>query len=118
MCTLGCTLECTVDECRVAPHSATSTPHPPWQYFPTTWRPSPPATDAEEDATRAPLWCTCGLSTTQPWCDGQGHKGTTFRPLAWRVEGGQQTLYSICNCKYTKSAPFCDGSRKVMVHLS
>ncbi|KAI8617745.1 hypothetical protein BC830DRAFT_1062175, partial [Chytriomyces sp. MP71] len=60
------------------------------------------------------LWCTCGLSKTQPWCD-QSHRGTQFKPLHWKVsgtrkDGGAQTLYSICACKYTSDPPFCDAT--------
>jgi CDGSH-type Zn-finger protein len=55
------------------------------------------------------LWCACGLSRTQPWCDGS-HRGTGFRPLPFDPADKQQALFSICNCKYTSTPPFCDGS--------
>ena len=57
------------------------------------------------------LWCTCGLSKKQPWCDGS-HKNSGFSPVKWRVPDGdkKQSLFSICNCKYTRHPPFCDGS--------
>ncbi|KAI8908798.1 hypothetical protein DFJ77DRAFT_129695 [Powellomyces hirtus] len=55
------------------------------------------------------LWCTCGLSASQPWCDNS-HRGTEFKPLKWKVPDKQQTLYSICNCKYTRDPPFCDAT--------
>ncbi|KAF9919359.1 hypothetical protein BX616_005402 [Lobosporangium transversale] len=56
-------------------------------------------------------WCTCGLTKKGPWCDGKSHKGTTFKPLRWRVPDGPnaQTMYSICDCRYTTRPPFCDG---------
>lgn len=54
------------------------------------------------------LWCTCGLSKRQPWCDGS-HKGTGFQPLKWTVDK-TQSLYQICACKYTESPPYCDGT--------
>ncbi|KAF9193348.1 hypothetical protein BGZ51_003622 [Haplosporangium sp. Z 767] len=56
-------------------------------------------------------WCTCGLTKKGPWCDGKSHKGTTFKPLRWRVPDGKntQTMYSICDCRYTTRPPFCDG---------
>lgn len=53
-------------------------------------------------------WCTCGLSKTQPWCDGS-HKNTGFRSLKWTVPT-TQTRHEICNCKHTKSPPYCDGT--------
>ncbi|XP_045163954.2 CDGSH iron-sulfur domain-containing protein 3, mitochondrial-like [Mercenaria mercenaria] len=53
-------------------------------------------------------WCRCGLSKTQPWCDGS-HKGTGIAPMPWKVEKTQEAYY-LCACKQTKNAPFCDGS--------
>ncbi len=46
-------------------------------------------------------WCTCGLSKNQPWCDNESHKSTSFKPLSWKVPENQ-TIFSICNCKYTR----------------
>ncbi|KAI8817564.1 uncharacterized protein EV422DRAFT_218050 [Fimicolochytrium jonesii] len=61
-------------------------------------------------------WCTCGLSTTQPWCDDVSHKGTGFKPKRWKVPT-DQTLFSICNCKYTRDPPYCDATR-AYTHLN
>jgi len=55
------------------------------------------------------LWCACGLSKKQPWCDGS-HSGTGIQPLKWTVPCKQQRIYLICNCKYSKSPPYCDGT--------
>ena len=54
-------------------------------------------------------WCTCGLGKKQPWCDGS-HRGTPFKPMAWKAPQTRQTLFSICACKYTRSPPYCDGT--------
>lgn len=54
-------------------------------------------------------WCTCGLSTNQPYCDGS-HKGTDFTPMRFSVE--ESKTYYLCSCKETKNSPFCDGSHK------
>lgn len=54
------------------------------------------------------LWCACGLSKKQPWCDGS-HKGTGIKPLRWKVSK-EQRLFQICACKYTKDPPFCDAT--------
>ncbi|KAL1917071.1 uncharacterized protein VTP21DRAFT_5269 [Calcarisporiella thermophila] len=64
------------------------------------------------------LWCACGLSKNQPWCDGS-HKGTGIKPMVWKVPvkevgGGNQTMYALCACKYTVSPPYCDGTH---IHL-
>ena len=52
-------------------------------------------------------WCACGLSKSQPWCDGS-HKETEFRPL--RVDIEREGSYALCACKQTGSPPFCDGA--------
>jgi len=53
------------------------------------------------------FWCTCGLSTSQPFCDGK-HKGTEFSPLRYIAEKDEEVF--LCQCKYAKKVPFCDGS--------
>ncbi len=54
------------------------------------------------------LWCSCGLSKNQPYCD-QSHKGTEFMPVRYVAkEQGEEVLF--CNCKHTQDGPFCDGS--------
>ena len=56
------------------------------------------------------LWCTCGLSKKQPWCDFSHLKAkTSFRPIKWTVPENQK-IFSICQCKYTKGPPLCDGA--------
>ena len=52
-------------------------------------------------------WCSCGLSSIQPFCDGQ-HRGTSYTPIKFVAEESK-TVY-FCNCKQTKNACFCDGS--------
>ena len=52
-------------------------------------------------------WCACGLSKTQPFCDGT-HKGTGFAPR--KVEITEAKLVAWCGCKHSANAPFCDGT--------
>jgi CDGSH-type Zn-finger protein len=52
-------------------------------------------------------WCTCGLSSKQPFCDGS-HKGTGLKSLCYKAE--QSGPVYFCGCKQTKNPPFCDGS--------
>jgi CDGSH-type Zn-finger protein len=52
-------------------------------------------------------WCTCGLSSKNPLCDGS-HKGTDYKPLPFQLESDQEV--GLCGCKKTKNPPYCDGS--------
>jgi CDGSH-type Zn-finger protein len=52
-------------------------------------------------------WCSCGLSSKQPYCDGS-HKGTEFSPIIEKVTEARKVAW--CGCKRTGKAPFCDGS--------
>ncbi len=71
---------------------------------------SPTAIDLEEGKKYA--FCTCGLSETQPFCDG-AHKGTDFSPLVFTADKTEKAF--LCNCKQTGKAPFCDGSHSGLV---
>ena len=53
------------------------------------------------------FWCSCGLSATQPFCDGS-HKDTDLTPLVWTADRTGEVL--LCACKQTRSQPLCDGS--------
>lgn len=52
------------------------------------------------------LWCSCGLSARQPFCDGS-HKGTSFTPVRYVAEDSKQIFF--CGCKHTGVKPLCDG---------
>ena len=54
------------------------------------------------------LWCACGRSKNQPFCDSS-HRGTSLRPTKYIAqEEGEEVLF--CACKRSGDAPFCDGS--------
>lgn len=55
------------------------------------------------------FWCACGLSATQPFCDGS-HKGTGLKSVAY--EATENKTISFCGCKHTATAPLCDGAHK------
>ncbi|MHB1920745.1 MAG: CDGSH iron-sulfur domain-containing protein [Chitinophagaceae bacterium] len=57
-------------------------------------------------------WCACGLSATQPFCDGK-HKleDCGMQSLKWQFEEEKEVW--LCQCKHTSNPPFCDGT-----HLS
>jgi len=56
------------------------------------------------------LFCTCGASKKQPFCDGLGHKSTPFQPKLFKAE--KDGLHFICGCKRAKTLPYCDGTHK------
>ncbi len=53
------------------------------------------------------LYCTCGYSKTQPFCDGS-HHGTAFQPLKFSIQ--KERTYQLCQCKLCEKGPFCDNS--------
>jgi CDGSH-type Zn-finger protein len=52
-------------------------------------------------------WCSCGLSATQPWCDGS-HRGTDFRPLTFVAPISE--VFHMCGCKRSDNKPYCFGN--------
>ena len=54
-------------------------------------------------------WCTCGLSKSQPFCDGS-HQGTDFQPMAFVADKSGKR--GLCACKQTQNPPYCDGAHK------
>lgn len=53
------------------------------------------------------LYCTCGFSKQQPFCDGS-HHGTKFQPEKFTIR--KEREYKICQCKACVKGPFCDDS--------
>jgi len=53
------------------------------------------------------VWCACGLSKKQPFCDGS-HGPTGMRPMF--VEITEEKTVAWCTCKTSNTKPFCDGS--------
>ena len=65
----------------------------------------PYETEVEEGKTY--VWCACGRSATQPFCDGS-HEGTNFSPSVYKAE--KTAMVFFCGCKKTGNQPLCDGS--------
>lgn len=53
------------------------------------------------------LWCSCGLSKTQPFCD-KSHLDTDFKPIPYTANASRAVLF--CGCKHSAAGPVCDGS--------
>ena len=68
---------------------------------------TPYAVEVEES--KPYFWCACGLSNTQPFCDGS-HKDTGYSPKRY-VADKTATVY-FCGCKQSKTQPLCDGSHQ------
>ncbi len=54
-------------------------------------------------------YCTCGKSTTGPFCSG-AHKGTDKNPIKFKAEKDGDAY--LCGCQKSGNSPFCDGSHK------
>ena len=54
-------------------------------------------------------WCSCGLSKSQPLCDGS-HSKTDFTPKEFVIR--EKKRYSLCGCKITNKQPFCDNAHR------
>ena len=74
---------------------------------PVVARKTPCAVQVEKDQDY--LWCACGRSESQPFCDGS-HKGTGLSPVRFTATRSEWLWF--CGCKQTGSPPFCDGSHK------
>ncbi|MEL0044835.1 MAG: CDGSH iron-sulfur domain-containing protein [Deltaproteobacteria bacterium] len=72
---------------------------------PTIAQTSPFAVELEQGKKYA--WCSCGLSSKQPFCDGS-HKQTTFSPKVFTAT--ESKTFYLCGCKRTGESPFCDGT--------
>ena len=57
------------------------------------------------------LWCACGRSAEQPFCDGT-HQGSDFSPVS--VEFSETLYAAFCMCKRTGRPPYCDGTHARM----
>lgn len=53
------------------------------------------------------LYCACGESAKQPFCDGS-HGGTGYGPKLVNIE--EEKMVAWCACKRSANEPFCDGA--------
>ena len=53
------------------------------------------------------FWCACGLSQSQPFCDGS-HKATGFSTIPYIATKTGKVYF--CGCKQSTKKPLCDGT--------
>ncbi len=63
----------------------------------------------EVEAGKRYMWCACGRSASQPFCDGS-HKGTGDAPLPFAPEESGTAYF--CGCKHSAARPLCDGTHE------
>jgi len=61
------------------------------------------------EAGKTYYWCSCGRSTTQPFCSG-AHRGSAQTPVDYLAARSGQVFF--CTCKRSAKAPLCDGTHK------
>jgi CDGSH-type Zn-finger protein len=66
----------------------------------------------EVEAGKTYWWCSCGLSKTQPFCDGSHKAEGRFAPIEFKPEVAKPMFF--CTCKRTAKSPLCDGSHKAL----
>lgn len=57
------------------------------------------------------MWCSCGQSQAQPFCDGS-HQGSSFLPVAYVAQ--KDGIVGFCGCKMSAAGCICDGSHKAL----
>ena len=65
----------------------------------------------EVEAGKRYMWCACGRSAKQPFCDGS-HKGTGEAPLLYTPEESGTVIF--CGCKHSSTHPLCDGTHETL----
>lgn len=59
------------------------------------------------EAGKSYFWCSCGLSKSQPFCNGS-HAGTGLSPI--KFEAAETKTVYLCGCKSSQNGVLCDGS--------
>ena len=57
------------------------------------------------------MWCQCGASKNQPFCDGS-HEAYFCEPMI--VTEKETKEVHLCGCKESGNKPYCDGTHKTL----
>ena len=63
--------------------------------------------EVQLEAGKTYLWCACGRSRSQPYCDGS-HQGSGLAPVLFTAARDERIW--LCGCKRSKRPPLCDGA--------
>lgn len=55
------------------------------------------------------MWCACGRSNDQPYCDGS-HKGIGIKPQKVVIE--EKQVFPWCMCRFSEKGARCDGKHR------
>ena len=65
----------------------------------------------ELEAGKRYVWCACGRSANQPFCDGS-HSGTGLTPVVFKADEAKKVF--LCGCKQSGGRPFCDRTHATL----
>jgi len=67
----------------------------------------------EVEAGKKYYWCSCGLSKSQPFCDGSHKSVESAKEMGLKsvmFEASESKVVYFCGCKYGKHGVLCDGA--------
>lgn len=56
------------------------------------------------------MYCACGKSKNNPFCDGSHREGTNIKPIPVEIKFKHEVKW--CDCRKSKKLPFCDNSHR------
>jgi len=66
----------------------------------------------EVEAGKTYSWCSCGLTATEPFCDGahKAHKNPdgTSKMKSVKYTATETKIVYFCGCKHSKNGAICD----------
>ncbi len=64
----------------------------------------------EVEAGKKYYWCACGLSKSQPFCDGSHKNAEGSNLKSVMFEASESKVVYFCGCKHSKNGVLCDGA--------